>query len=120
MSEEKDKFALQDAWLEEVAKKHNADKKEILVEIERLEAEANLLLNKATDLCDAYGISHYFSISPLSQTYQGTGVGEKINLLVSEAEKTNLFDEDDDVESIISEFFEMGGEYDGWQHSAVC
>lgn len=122
MSTEKDKAALQDAWLEEVAKKRDSKGKEVLAEVEKLENKAMAILNKATALCDKHGISHYFSISPLSQTYNGEGSQERIEELVLEAEKTGLFDsEDEDVGSIIRDFLECGyDEYDGWQHSAVC
>ncbi len=125
MQDDEKRIALQDAWLEEVAKKRASDRKEILAEIERLEVKASVLLGKATDLCDVHGISHYFGISPLSQRYDGEGAEEKIDQLVVEARKTNLFDNEDeeDVKQIICEFLdESRNEYGetGWEHSAVC
>jgi len=68
-------------------------------------AMAHAALREAVKISNETGIPFNASISPLSQSY----------IPVSLAEKFSDLDRD-----FINEITDSYGEYDGWQHSAVC
>jgi len=70
------------------------------------EKEAIAALDRAITLCEKYGISHDFSLSPICQTYAPTSFGSsKFGALRNRLREEGLLD-----------YYE----FDGWQHSAVC
>jgi hypothetical protein len=68
-------------------------------------AIASAALDEAEAIAEEHGISFSSGISPLSQTYKAASAGEKWPGL-----------EQDFMDQVTDSY----GEYDGWQHSAVC
>lgn len=67
-------------------------------------AEAEAAVGEACKIADQYGVSFGASVSPLSQTY-----------------KVSLPEKYEDLDSeFVQNICDVYGEYDGWQHSAVC
>jgi hypothetical protein len=67
-------------------------------------AEAEAAVDEACKIAEQYGVSFGASVSPLSQTFK-----------VSLPEKYEELDSD-----FVQNICDVYGEYDGWQHSAVC
>lgn len=66
-------------------------------------AEADAAIDEAVKIAEQYGVSFSASVSPLSQTYK-VALPEKYEEL------------DSDFVNDLTAY----GEYEGWQHSAVC
>lgn len=76
--------------------------KEIQPKIQAKLDKAQKALDEAVELADEYQIPFYAHISPLGQAYRPEGLSQR------------------DIDLVNQEFDEYIGEYDGWQHSAVC
>src|SRR6185369_14445496 len=68
-------------------------------------AIASKALDEAEAIAEEHGISFSAGISPLSQSYMAASAGDKWP---------------DVSKEFMNEITETYGEYDGWQHSAVC
>jgi len=68
-------------------------------------SEASKALDEAEAIAEEHGISFSSGISPLSQSYKAASAGDRWPDVSSE---------------FMNEITESHGEYDGWQHSAVC
>ncbi len=75
-------------------------------------------LDEATDLADKYGIPFYSNISMLGQTYQPKSYDKLWNNEAWRQERDTKDDSEDDLFTQVTG--DYPGEYDGWQHSAVC
>ncbi len=87
-------------------------------EIYEAVARARAALEEATDLSDKYGIPFHSSISPLGQEYQPKSYDKLWNNDAWRQERDTKDDSEDDLFTQVTG--DYPGEYDGWQHSAVC
>lgn len=123
---EKKVVDLSDFFTKEV-EKIEKENKEKLEEVEKLESKALKAIDKAVSILEEIGISHHFSISPLSQTYYVDPPSRIEKMMAKLKNSTVVLDEEElseeDIETTLTEWMNdhFGyGEFSGWQHSAVC
>lgn len=78
---------------------------DIIPQIEEKLAAAMKLLGEAEELSEEHGVPFYSNISPLGQSFRPESFAEKFSEVDSD---------------VVYDLTESYGEYDGWQHSAVC
>ena len=101
-----------EAQFDEKMKSKIQKMQEVCEKVGELNNQAHKLINEATNLLDEHGLSFYFSVSPLSQTYESH---EESILKFFEIESL------EEIEEVMDELGVSIGEYgSGWQHSAVC
>ncbi len=93
--------------------------------IERLkakDAEARKAVQELEDICEETGIPYQASVSPLSQIYQPSSFKDMWGKTRQETVKKATWDKKStyDVDIFEAVTGDYPGEYDGWQHSAVC
>ncbi len=94
---------------------------EHMSELDAADAEACAAIQRLEDLSEKYGIPYRANVSPLRQNYTPESYAAFQTAYAKEVE--GLTDEDEGTyedELSVQVLGTYPGEYEGWQHSAVC